>query len=45
VVWRIIAKSSLAVLKTDILEAVGSLQLCGGQESGCEAGVHALCQY
>jgi len=28
--------------KTDILEAAGNLQLCAGQEAGCEAAVHAM---
>ena len=26
----------------DILEAAGSLQLCAGQDAGCEAAIHAI---
>ena len=29
-------------MKTDILEASSNLQLCAGQEAGCEAAVHAM---
>jgi hypothetical protein len=29
-------------LKEDILRSAGSLQLCAGQESGCEAIIHAM---
>ena len=36
-VRRIIAK---AITKHDVKEAVGSLQLCAGQVSGIEAGIH-----
>ena len=39
---RIICKAILALLNPDILEAVGSLQLCAGQDSGCEAAVHFI---
>jgi hypothetical protein len=42
VVRRIISKAILAVVKTDILEVTGSIQLCAGQDSGCEAAVHAM---
>jgi len=41
-VQRIIAKAVLSVLKEDIREAAGSLQLCAGQLSGCEAAVHSV---
>ena len=30
------------VAKKDVLEASSSLQLCAGQKSECEAGIHAL---
>ena len=30
------------VAKKDVLEASGSLQLCAGQKSGSEAGIHAM---
>ncbi len=39
---RLIAKSILMILKTDIIEASGSLQLCAGQEAGSEAAIHAM---
>ena len=32
----------LAVIRSDIREVVGSLQLCIGQRLGCEASIHAL---
>ena len=36
------AKAVLSVLKQDIQEASGCLQMCGGQISGIEAAVHAV---
>ena len=39
---RIIGKAVLSVLGHDVLETVGSAQLCAGQKGGCEAAVHAL---
>jgi len=39
---RIISKAILFMVKTDILESAGNLQLCAGQEAGCEAAVHAM---
>ena len=42
VIQRIISKAILSIIKTDIQEAAGTLQLCAGQEAGCEAAVHAL---
>ncbi len=33
---RIIAKAVIRYLREDIQSAAGSLQLCAGQESGCE---------
>ena len=41
---RIIAKAILRILKMDIEEAAGPLQLCAGQDGGCEAAVHAMKQ-
>lgn len=32
----------MSVIKPDVLEAAGSLQLCAGQETGCEAAIHAM---
>ena len=39
---RIIAKAILQVVKQDVLDATGCLQLCAGQRAGCEAAVHAM---
>ena len=39
---RIIAKAILSVIRYDVMGAVGSLQLCGGQTAGIEAAVHAV---
>ena len=39
---RIIGKAVLSVLGGDILDTVGTAQLCAGQKGGCEAAVHAL---
>jgi len=36
------SKAILSVLKFDILQAAGSSQLCAGQDSGCEAAIHAV---
>ena len=41
-VRRIIAKAILSIVKLDVLEAAGSLQLCAGQDAGNEAAVHAM---
>ena len=39
---RIIAKAILRIISHDIEEAAGPLQVCAGQEGGCEAAVHAM---
>ena len=39
---RIIGRAVTQALKPEIREAAGSLQMCAGVTSGCEAGVHAL---
>jgi len=39
---RIIAKAILKIIGGDVEEAAGPLQLCGGQDGGCEAAVHAM---
>ena len=41
---RIIAKSVLRIIGWDIGKAADPLQLCSGQEGGCEAAVHAMRQ-
>ena len=39
---RIIAKVVLSLFRWDIKDAAGPLQVCAGQEGGCEAAIHAL---
>ena len=39
---RIIAKATLTVIKEDILDAAGGLQMCAGQIAGCEAAAHSV---
>ena len=43
-VCRIIGKAILFIIRQDILEAAGMLQLCVGQEPGGEAVIHAMRQ-
>ena len=42
VIRRIIGKAIMRSTKQDLQIAVGSLQLCAGQDAGCEAAVHAM---
>ena len=42
VLRRIIGKMVVFVLKPDLQEDAGDLQMCVGQPGGCEAGVHAM---
>ena len=42
---RIISKAILSLFRQDIQEAAGPLQVCAGQEGGCEAAVHAMRQF
>ena len=44
VVRRFIGKAVMRIVKRDLQNAVGSIQLCAGQEAGCEAAVHAMKQ-
>ena len=39
---RIIVKAILRTIGKDIEEAAGPLQVCAGQDGGCEAAVHAM---
>ena len=39
---RIAGKVVMKVVKEDIKKAAGCLQLCAGQEAGCEAAIHAM---
>ena len=41
---RIIGKSIVRHLRTDILQSSGPIQLCAGLEDGCEAAIHAVLQ-
>ena len=41
---RIVGKSIMEVVKDDVVNAAGSLQLAAGQPAGCEAAVHAMRQ-
>ena len=41
---RIIGKAILTTISEDIQDAAGPLQLCAGQDAGCEAAVHAMRQ-
>ena len=40
----IISRAILATLKDEIQAVAGPLQLCAGQEAGCEAAIHAMWQ-
>ena len=44
VIRRIIGKTVVATLKSQIVQCAGPMQLCAGQRSGCEAAVHAMTQ-
>ena len=39
---RIIGKAILQLIKPDVLEVAGCLQMCADQDSGCEAAVHCI---
>jgi len=42
VIRRIIGKAIIAILKPVITASIGTLQLCAGQQNGCEAGILAM---
>ena len=42
VLRRIIGKAVISLVKRDIIDGAGDLQMCAGQSSGCEAAVHAI---
>ena len=42
VLRRIAEKELMNILKKDVMHAVGSLQVCAGQEVGAEAAIHAM---
>ena len=39
---RIVGKAAVRAVRGDIQNACGSLQVCAGLESGCEAAIHAV---
>ena len=39
---RIIGRAIMSILRNNIMNAVGPIQLCAGQEGGCEAAIHAM---
>ena len=45
IVRRIIGKVIMTVTSVDVQQAVGCLQLCGGQAAGVEAAVHAMREF
>ena len=42
VLRRIAGKVFMSVIKDDVQDAVGSLQVCAGLPGGCEAAIHAM---
>jgi len=42
VIRRILGKCVMKVLKQDVIDASGSLQVCAGQKCGSEAAIHAM---
>ena len=42
VLRRIIGKAVIAEIKPDLAQSAGCLQLCAGQQLGCEAAAHAM---
>ena len=44
VLRRIIGKAVIAEIKPDLIESAGCLQLCAGQQLGCEAAAHAMAE-
>ena len=39
---RIIGKAIMKLVKYDLQDAVGSLQLCAGHDAGCKTAIHAM---
>ena len=44
VLRRIIGKTFMGVVRGDIQEVSGAMQVCAGQKGGCEAAIHAMRQ-
>ena len=41
VLWHIIVKAVMQIVRLDVVNAAGSMQVCAGLEGGGEAAVHA----
>ena len=35
----------MKIVKHDLQDAVGTLQLCAGQDAGCEVAIHAMTDF
>ena len=44
VLWHIIGKAILTITGANVQQATGALQVCAGQQAGCEAAIHAMRQ-
>ena len=42
IIRRINGKSVMTLLKGDVTQAAGALQVCAGQDGGCKAAIHAF---
>ena len=42
VLRRIAGKVIVSHLKEDFMQSVGSLQVCAGEDAGCESSIHAM---
>ena len=42
VLRKIAGKVVMSIVKGDVTKAVWNLQLCGGQDAGCETTVHSM---
>ena len=42
VVRRIVGKAVMKIFKCHFMDAIDSIQLCAGQDAGCEVAVHAM---
>ena len=39
---QLLSKAVICVIRNNVLQAAGPLQLCAGQPAGCEAAIHAM---
>ena len=42
VIRRILGKSFMTIVKEDVQEIAGAIQVCAGQSGGCEAAIHGM---